>query len=131
MFCINKTHRAKPHQGFTLIELMIVVAIIGVLAAIAYPSYQQYVDRNDCETAKGTLLTSANALERRRAETGSYAGATAGTHFPDQSPVDGTARFAIAISGLTPTAYTLQATRAGQDTISLTNAGVKNNWLCN
>lgn len=54
----------NKHAGFTLMELMIVVAIIGFIAAIAYPSYQQYIERTRRAAAAGCLLEMAQFMER-------------------------------------------------------------------
>jgi len=61
------------NKGFTLIELMIVVAIIGVLASIAYPSYQDYVLRAKRADAKAGLLNLQLAQEKYRANCVQYA----------------------------------------------------------
>jgi len=57
--------RFKESAGFTLIELMIAVAIIGIIAAIAVPSYQAYVESTRRTTAQGDLLELAQFMERR------------------------------------------------------------------
>jgi general secretion pathway protein G len=51
-------------HGFTLVELLITVLIIGVLAAIAYPSYQYFINRSKVTTAKADIMRMEQALER-------------------------------------------------------------------
>jgi type IV pilus assembly protein PilE len=108
---------------------MIVVAIIGILATIAYPSYQESVAKSKRADAQGALLSLAGALERHFTETNSYcdAGTTvvggcgsgtgdsgAPTIFTDQVPVDGgTAYYDLTISAVTGTTFTVSATRTG------------------
>jgi type IV pilus assembly protein PilE len=62
-------------NGFTLIELMIVTAIIGILAAVAYPSYQNYVKRGNRVDMQSALIQIAARLEAYKAINGSYQGA--------------------------------------------------------
>lgn len=59
-------------KGFTLIELMIVVAIVGILAAVAYPSYTEYVKRSHRAEIASLLSEQTQALERFYSRTGSY-----------------------------------------------------------
>lgn len=64
--------------GFTLIELMIVVAIIAILAAIAYPSYTRYITRTHRVAAEACLSQAANYMERYYTTNLSYAQDAAG-----------------------------------------------------
>jgi type IV pilus assembly protein PilE len=145
---IMTTHH--PHQatragslrgqgGFTLIELMVTIAIVAVLAAIAYPSYKEYVAKSRRAEAQALLMQSAQWMERFYAENYSYSANTAGvsvndaTMFParySQSPASGTAAYNIAVAP-TATTYTITATRAGTmaadkcGNFQITHTGVK------
>ena len=101
--------KSRPH-GFTLIELMITVAIIAILAAIAIPNYSEYVRRGRRAEAQTQILQAAQFLERRYTTTGNY-----GTTLPadlSQSPSAGTAMYAITVATNAPTntTFTLTAT---------------------
>lgn len=63
----------KTQNGFTLIELMITVAIIGILSAIAYPSYTQYVVKSNRSAAEAFMLTVAGKQEQYMLDARGYA----------------------------------------------------------
>jgi type IV pilus assembly protein PilE len=91
--------------GMTLIELLITVAIVGILAAIAYPSYQDHVARAKRAEAKGILLETAQFMERNyttnscyhRTDNSCTMAANLGLPFA-QSPKTGTASYNITIA---------------------------------
>ena len=69
----------QKQRGFTLIEVMIVVAVLGVIVAIGYPSYTEQVRKSRRAEGMGELLELADKMERFYADQGTYAGATLGT----------------------------------------------------
>ncbi|MEJ6552272.1 type IV pilin protein [Psychrobacter pacificensis] len=87
-------------QGFTLIELMIVVAIIGVLAAIAYPSYQRYVIKTKRTDMMSEMQNIASEIESRKLAQGSYSAISAGvkTDFATAYPRQGTQLYDVTIT---------------------------------
>ena len=64
----------NQQTGFTLIELMVVIVVVAILAAIALPSYQEYIRRRHLATAKQEMMSIAGELERYKTKNFSYRG---------------------------------------------------------
>jgi len=94
--------------GFTLIELMIVIAVVATLAAIALPSYNESVRKGRRGQAKADLVEYAQLLERFHTVKNTYD--MAGDTPIEQSPQKGKAFYTIAISDVDANKYTLTAT---------------------
>ncbi|MCW8107367.1 prepilin-type N-terminal cleavage/methylation domain-containing protein [Alteromonas ponticola] len=106
--------------GFTLIELMIVVAIVGIIAAIAYPSYQSVMAGSYRSAAQADLMSFAAAMERHHSGTFSYEGGASGgantgapavfaSHSPASEPASNK-RYNLTIEQATGIAFQLKAT---------------------
>jgi type IV pilus assembly protein PilE len=121
--------RLTRQRGFTLIELMVVVVIIGILAAIAYPSYQEQVRKTRRADGKATLMDTAQQLERCYTRYASYINGACGVVLPVDSPEG---YYSISAGNLTAAAFTLDAMPQGDqanDTkcgaLRLTNTGLQ------
>ncbi len=117
---------AGRSRGFTLIELMIVVVIVGILVAIAYPAYQDNVRRTRQADAQAQIMAFGSALERYRGKHFSYDGATLSALAPElNANSDYSINFAI---GGGDQSYTITATAqgslmSGMPTLTLNSAG--------
>jgi type IV pilus assembly protein PilE len=128
-------HRSKKQNvGFTLIEVMIVVVIIGILASIAYPAYTSHVDSSRRAEGTSALIKMSGDLERYFTVRSNYTSSIAG-NYPDvglgfandQSETD-LYTLSIAINA-TATTYTITASPNRADALCgsflLTNTGIR------
>ncbi|MEI2430836.1 type IV pilin protein [Lysobacter yananisis] len=127
--------RARRQAGFTLIELMIAVAIVGILAAIAYPAYDDSVRKGRRAQAKADLVELAQRAERFYTLNNTYAGFWGSVPSGDKrSPRTGNAFYLLERSSgdTDANAFTLSATPTGAQvadsgcgTLSINQAGVR------
>lgn len=130
-------------KGFTLTELLVAVVIIGILAAVAMPSYQNYVRQSNRTVAKGILHENAQFMEQFYTVNNQYdatVGADGIANTVDdvavaipitQSPKTGAAQYTISLQAVANATFTLQAVPGGTmsgdtcGTLTLTNTGVQ------
>ncbi|MGD9000316.1 MAG: type IV pilin protein [Granulosicoccaceae bacterium] len=118
-------------RGFTLIELMIAVAVLAIIVGVAIPSYQNQIRKTRRADGRGALFDAAQALERCNTINGSYNHANCGANAFSATSPEG--YYAIATTAITASTFTLSATPQGAQaadaadcpTLTLTNTGVK------
>ncbi len=112
---------ARAGGGFTLVEVIVTVAIIGILAAIAIPSYSEYVRRSQRAEARTLLLEAAQFMQRFYSANDRYDVARSGAAVAlpadlQRVPASGAARYTIGVRAVSTTAYTVQAVPTGSMT---------------
>jgi type IV pilus assembly protein PilE len=100
-------------RGFSLIELMTVIVIVGVLAAIAWPSYQNYVIRGNRAAAQTFMMTIATRQEQYLLTNRSYSSTIAGLNLTQPTETVGRYTFDIPAGTFTASSFVITATATG------------------
>ena len=103
----------RTHRGFTLIEVMITVAIIGILSAIALPAYRDYITRGRIPEATSQLASKQVKMEQWFQDSRSYRAATGTDCYVGASDTTSSRFFTFTCTASSATAYTITATGTG------------------
>jgi type IV pilus assembly protein PilE len=109
---LRPASRARP-RGFTLIEVMIALAVVALLVAIAWPAYFEQIARGRRSDVQTQLMDDANYMQRYYASNNTYATAAAASLPAPQSPLIGAANYNITIASQSATSFELVGARAG------------------
>ena len=119
---------AKKHSGgFSLIELMVAVAILAIIGAIAYPSYVGYMNQSRRADGQTALLDLSNRMERYFTMNNTYVGASLNTLGANTTSPEGF--YSLDVANATATTYSLQAIPQGAQTGDTTCATLTINEL--
>lgn len=111
----------KVQQGFTLIELMIVVAIIGILAAIALPAYQDYTIRAKVTEGLGLAASAKTAVAETNAATGAFPTTNAAAGLAAPASISGNAVTSVTVGAGGAITVLFNNTLGGSPTANATN----------
>lgn len=127
--------RMHGSKGFTLLELIVAIAIVGILASIALPTYRNYVVRGNRTDVQAQLMQLASNLERYKSQQLSYTGVTLATVYGSAAtvyPAAGKPKYNLTLTlvpAAAPTSWTLTATpvsgstQVGDGALSIDNQG--------